>query len=127
MSPRENFIDALLAVSGREHVDADTLTASLRESILEFGSETNENVECAENVHLSDVEMFNDWTSRVITVGEKRVPVADIMNFAEGVPVPVEVQEQFPSLSRADWDAALRLVTLVVSALHRSPAETIGP
>ncbi len=118
---RTEFVAALLdATGGAETSEA---TARLRAALLTFGSETPDNERCAAGVQVSDVAQGAGPSTPVITVGLDRVPLADLLNVAEGCAVPADVQDRFPFLAQGEWDIALRLVTLIITALHTAPAE----
>ena len=40
--------------------------------------------------------------------------VTEILNSAEGSPVPAQVRRDFPRITQREWDAVLRLATMVL-------------
>lgn len=43
---------------------------------------------------------------------------------AEGCPIPAELQESFPEFRQDQWNAVLRLATLIFTALESEPSRS---
>lgn len=92
------------------------LTEKIREALLIFGSETPDNRGCAERIEygLSPGDgMFG------LRITGKPIPLTDIAWALEDGPMPPNIREKFPALTDEDWDAATRLITLVLAAFER--------
>ncbi len=98
--------------------DAEALTAQLRAALLALGSETPDNLNCANRIEIGNsggkiCPMLRDhW-------------LADIAHTLEDEPMPDGVRTAFPDLAEQDWEAFMRLTTLLYIALSR-PIGGIG-
>jgi hypothetical protein len=113
----ERFLAALTAIT-RASGDAGRLDAEFVRSLLDFGSETDDNVQCVERVGIRQIARSGE--KRRITLALRRgvVPLADIVNAAEGSDLPQAVVDTFPSITQEDWDGVLRLMTLILISLE---------
>ena len=118
-SPRARFVNALLEVGNGDDRSSDELATQVRSALLEFGSQTEDNVSCAERTSVLEPTGTEAVPARGLAVGEQGILLADLLNFAEGCDIPEEVRDRYPDLEQDDWDAALRLTTLIVTALQR--------
>lgn len=118
-SPRARFVSTLLEIGSDDDRLSDELATQLRSTLLEFGSQTEDNVSCAERTTVLEPSGAEAVPARGMAVGEQRILLADLLNFAEGCDIPEEVRDRYPDLEQDDWDAALRLTTLIVTALQR--------
>lgn len=103
-------------------------TEALRRALLDYGSETEDNLAAAQRLALEVDTTPHDASPAGVpglaglaaAVGSgadgARVQVADVLNAAEGCPVPEQVAEALPELTQEDWDAVLRLATLLFTA-----------
>lgn len=109
------FWQALNAVaSGRE--DAEALTAQFREALLALGSETPDNLNCAERIGIG---IANRETGPEFGPTLRGYPLAEIAHVLEDEPMPQGLRTAFPHLTDRDWDAFGRLTTLLYIALSR--------
>jgi hypothetical protein len=117
-SPGERFLSALLAIANVPEASIQALESEFAETLLAFGSKTEDNVACVDRIGIRE-RSLSDY-GRIIGLALKSngIPVSDVLNFAEGSTVPEEVLQRFPQLEPEDWDAVLRLSTLVFSALE---------
>lgn len=124
--------NAILAVANCPGNASDEETASLdtqfRDAFLLFGSQTEDNLSCAENVQ---VGMVNDGTSlRRPIVGLRLAnsgpSLSTVLNSAEGCPVPAQLLADFPDMTQAQWDAVLRIATMLFVALEGEPTAHAG-
>ena len=113
----ERFLAALTAVT-REPGTAGPLDATFVRSLLDFGSETDDNVQCVERVGIRELVRPGAKRRVGLALRHADIPLADIVNAAEGSELPQSVAESFPSVTQEDWDCALRLATLILTALE---------
>lgn len=106
MSPRDAFINELLALAHGKTGDS-----AFKRALLDFGSETPDNLNCAEQLEL-------DPSRSALVLRKHGIPISDLLNVAEDSDVPPSVREAFPLVTQAEWDAAMRLVTLILIALE---------
>lgn len=100
-----------------------TLDKQFRDAFLLFGSQTEDNLSCAENVQ---VGIVNDGTSlRRPIVGLRLASsgpsLSTVLNSAEGCPVPAQLVADSPEMTQAQWDAVLRMATMLLLALEGEP------
>ncbi|MEU5876584.1 hypothetical protein [Spirillospora sp. NPDC047279] len=112
-TPREDFLASLLALADRSGTSAEELTEAFRAALLAYGSDTDDNRAAAGRLAVQDA----DGTT-ALALTPPGVPVADVLNAAEGGEVPSPVREAFPEIDQDGWDAALRVATLVMTALE---------
>ena len=127
--PARALLEALVAPWPAADGSLEMRTEELRRRLLDFGSETEDNLACARRVAMAADALPGTGPSRgglAVTVGETGVQVADVLNVAEGCPLPAQVAEYFPEFSQDDWDAVLRLATLLFSAASAASATAVG-
>lgn len=117
--PAHALLEALVAPWHPADGSTEARTEDLRRRLLEFGSETEDNLACARRVAMAADTGPGAGPSRgglAVTVGETGARIVDVLNVAEGCPIPAQVAEYFPDLSQDGWDATLRLATLLFAA-----------
>lgn len=115
---KKQFISALLDTTNLSQAKVLELESRIVEALLDFGSETEDNVNCVDRIGIRKIPDYNDRCTVGLALKSNSVLVSDILNHAEGSSVPQEIRERFPKLKQEDWDAVLRLATLVFSALE---------
>lgn len=82
----------------------------LKKSFLEFGLETEDNVES-----IRHIEFGNIGNNFGIKIKDKDVFISDIINAVEDIEdIPEEVKEYYPDLTDEEWQASTRLSTLIL-------------
>jgi hypothetical protein len=123
--PARALLEALVAPWRPADGPPEARTEELRRRLLDFGSETEDNLACARRVAMAADTSLGAGPSRgglAATVGETGVQIGDVLNVAEGCPIPAQVAENFPGLLQEDWDAMLRLATLLFAAAATASA-----
>jgi hypothetical protein len=94
--------------------DTGALRAEFREALLAFDSETPDNLNCANRIGIgmADVEIGPVLCGYALS---------DIAHRLEDEPMPDDVRAAMPALTDQDWDAFMRLTTLLYIALSRPP------
>jgi hypothetical protein len=117
-SARERFRAALMAPAKVGPGSPSAIDAEFVASLLAFGSETEDNMSCVERVGIRRIP--GGYGSQVIGLAmrSRDTMVAEILNAAEGSEVPATVLEALPGLEQADWDAVLRLATMILVSLE---------
>lgn len=113
----ERFLAALVAVAG-EPGSADQLDAAFVRSLLDFGSETDDNTRSTARVGVRELVGPGGKRRLGLALRHGDIPLADIVNAAEGSALPPSIAEDYPSVSQEDWDAILRLTTLILAAIE---------
>ena len=93
--------------SGASH---PAVTERLRLAFLDFGSETPDNVACAEKLRVG---------SGGLGLRGRRWLVGDVIYEAEGIPIPRPVKKRFPGITKKEWAAVQRLASIVFYALEK--------
>lgn len=104
---QQKFIEALNALAAGQS-NPQELKTTLREALLDFGSATPDNLNCANRVEVGRV---GPHTGLKITGREALF--SDISHALEAEPMPSGIKEQFPQISEKDWDAFTRMTTLI--------------
>jgi len=105
------FWQALNGISqGQETPDA--LTKQLRAALLALGSETPDNLNCADRIEIGAA----DGEIGPVLCG---YPLSEIAHRLEDEPMPEALRAALPKMAERDWDAFMRLTTLLYIALSR--------
>jgi hypothetical protein len=110
---RKQFLQALSGIAdGR--TNAEELTKNLRLALLQFGSETPDNLSCAEQIEVSTV-----GSETGLKLRSRELLFSDIAHVVESEPMPEALKTAFPGITDEDWDAFGRLTTLIYILLSR--------
>jgi hypothetical protein len=83
---------------------------------LNFGSETPDNMKCAKNVEYGQ---GRDKSSKSgLKIKKKNLFLSDIMYAIEDMDLPKEVKAEYPKLTANEWEAATRMITMILIALE---------
>lgn len=113
-SAARRFLEAVAGQGDAAAMSLEQRSADLRRRLLEFGSATPDNLAAAERAEVG-ADRQADGAARVLVGGA--TPVADVLDAAGDSPVPDAVRYWCPELSQEDWEAAMRIATLVFAAL----------
>jgi hypothetical protein len=120
MNTRRAFLRSLVRIAGKSGKPASVpaATKAFRSALLDFGSETDDNQASAMEISVSTVR---DGDERVIGLALRRQGklVSQILNDAEGTPAPATVRRRHAGITQREWDAVVRLATLVFISLER--------
>ncbi|WP_216209334.1 DUF433 domain-containing protein [Amycolatopsis aidingensis] len=116
---KDRFLAALHAIRANGDTPTSSLTGELTDALLAYGSETEDNVAAVGRIGVRDVPLFGDRRAVGPAIKDHGILVSDILNRAEESEIPDPVRESYPELDRSDWQAALRLATLVMTAIER--------
>ena len=111
MDPRETVLEAIQKVARQAWSPAE-MTAALRSSLLEFGSETEDNTTAVARTHVT-----GDARGIVIGSGGRLFGIVDLMHALEGLRVPETLLHE-PGITQEDWEAFTRVVTLLLLAMQ---------
>ena len=118
-SSKANFLKALLATSNLDSGSPTRLNSELKEALLKYGSETEDNTEAVKRIGVGKIgEKRNGQPSIGLNLAASGLSLADVVNTAEGSPLPEGVLEYHPEVTQEDWDAILRVLTLVLTAFE---------
>ena len=108
---REQFLVALQVLVDGQHKPQDQ-TQQLRQALLDFGSETPDNLNCAKRIEIGAVAQETG-----LKVSGQSVLLADLAHTLESEPMPPGIASQFPQITEQDWDAFTRMTTLLYALL----------
>lgn len=97
-----------------------SFNARLRRALLEFGSETPDNLALAKGLAYRVEEDRADGapTKQGPTVSAGLPLLSELFWPLEGEPIPSAVAEAHPDLSQERWDDACRMIELILLALE---------
>lgn len=128
MNAQERFAEKLFEVAVKDinKLDVEKISAELMQAFLDFGSETEENVNCFESIEYG-VAPKDDEGKQVLSLKlkEYNLSLANIIHAMEGCTVPPEVLEDFPDMTQAEWDAVLRMTTMIYLALEKPVKDSV--
>ena len=111
----ERFLKALTACLGSDA----SATAVIRRAVLRFGSETPDNIACAEQLRMTtNRDSRLRKSHRGLALRHRRWLVSDILCEAEGCRIPNRVKKRFHGITKKEWEAVQRLATLVFIAME---------
>lgn len=101
-----------------------SLTVELQQALLDFGTSSRDNLKCADNLVVGLSPSGYGRTSLGVLTKQSRVPVGHLMNVLEDLPMPPEIRNKFPDLTQTEWEACLRLQTLLSLLLTSAGSST---
>jgi hypothetical protein len=115
---RVQFFEALKKIQdGRLSFPA--LTTSLHQAMLDFASQTPDNVDCAERMEVGVVD-----ASIGLKVKGRRILFSEIAHAIEGGEIPDALKNALPELTVPEWEAFARMTTLLYVMLERANDES---
>lgn len=104
------------------------ISHQLRPLLLEFASETDDNVRCLEYIEYGkSPNPQAHFQSAGFKLKDKNIFLSDIMNALEDLETPPEsVKNALPALTAEEWEAATRLMTVLLLLLEK-PLKTVRP
>ena len=112
-SGAKRFRDVLLSLSEFEPTGPAERTRALRDALLAFGSETEDNVAAA-----AVLAVRFGPIGRLVLALEGGPELSALANELEGGEVPPQLRHAFPALTQAQWAGFARMVTLILCALE---------
>jgi len=121
MSIQQNFLTTLLSTEYSEKA-LQQQNQIFKQLFLTFSSETSENIECLKHIEYGKIL---DQATGKITAGVKiknqNLLISDIMNAIEDLEeVPEPIKEYFPELTNQQWQAATRVITVLLLFLEKN-------
>ena len=116
-SPAQSLLNLLAGMADDARDDHD-LSEALRRALLTLGSETPDNMAAALAISITTI-----GGKRRLTLGDARLPLANLAHSLEDLPLPRAFSRDHPTLSPSDWDTFTRFLTLLLTTLeHEGPA-----
>src|SRR4051812_5614900 len=95
----------------------DTINIQFKTALLDYASETPDNTASIGHIEIGKVEVDAKVYSGLKIRG-KNILLSDIMYGIENMSMPAQIQEQFPELTQQEWEAATRIMFLMLSSLE---------
>jgi hypothetical protein len=108
-----------LLSGGKTHTDYSELTRSLLCAFLDFGSETPDNVNCSRHIEYGVISEQGRPQALGLKIRGKNIGLAGLANLLENIELPEDIAKELPSLTKEEWDAFTRMVTMILLALQR--------
>ncbi|HYF47921.1 MAG TPA: hypothetical protein VEJ63_00830 [Planctomycetota bacterium] len=101
-----------------------TVDAELKEAFLQTGSETPDNLSCIDYIEYGEIsdERWSVKTTYALKLKRQGALLSDIANVLENCDMPREIKERFPNITGEEWDAAMRMMTVIMMAFERDVA-----
>lgn len=94
------------------------LTEKLSHTLLNFASHSEDNLSCVNELDIGKFSQVDGTVAAGVRVRAIGRLVSNVLWYAEGCSVPDQVREAIPEITQQQWDACLRFVTLLLSALE---------
>ncbi|MFF7233745.1 hypothetical protein [Streptomyces sioyaensis] len=121
---REQFCQALAAISERADLHQDELTEQLRTALLNFASETPDNKDAAQRIAV--LRTGEPQQGPRLCLSRSGLAFAEVVLSAGGCPVPTCVREEFPDLTQDEWNAVIHVTGLTLMAFEAESAREVG-
>ena len=120
------FRSALMRVAESQpsSVDQVELGRCFDEAVLKFGSESDDNRKCLEQIDIGEIIEPHQEPQFGLRLKGTTAPLSGVLWRAEGCGIPAELSESLPWLTQQQWDAVMRLATLVMLAHESGPADS---
>lgn len=104
--------------------DWKKIVKSWKQAFLAKGSETPCNLKCVRAVDYGPLspEYYQAKDLQGLRIKGARIPLSSIASYIEGIRRPKRITKDFPELTLEQWDAFLRVVTMIFSALNHPQA-----
>ncbi|HMW00144.1 MAG TPA: hypothetical protein PLB32_10055 [Acidobacteriota bacterium] len=126
---KNGFLKELFEVATAQDLNtsANQRNEKLMRAFLEFGSETECNLNCAAQIEYGLVtdQPYDPPQMYGLKLKNTNILISVIANWIENLDIPPEIQEDFPELTTQEWNAVTRMLTMLASALERSAIDTI--
>ena len=100
----------------------------LMKAFLEFGSETDDNVNCFRHVEYGRVaRVYGPNPIYGLKLKGKNILLASVMNMVEDLDIPAEIAERYPDLIKDEWSAITRMATMILLAFQQYPSIRTSP
>lgn len=125
---RSAFLSALFTAADQQTPVAQVQdkNETLMQALLDFGSETEDNQNCVQHMEFGIAQNSNISIPKdvyALKIRDKNILLSDIIFSGISLEMPNSVQIDFPELTTQEWEAAIRMVSLILLALERSVDE----
>ncbi|WP_329313928.1 hypothetical protein [Streptomyces sp. NBC_01262] len=121
---REQLCQALAAIAEHSGLSQEELTAHLRSALLDFASETPDNKEAVQ--HIAVVRARQPDERALLCLSRSGYAIGQVLLGADGCPIPDGVLDDFPDLTRDEWNAVIQVTALTLLAFEAEPTDATG-
>ena len=118
ISPAEAVRALLMEYAAHPDPNPDQFTKRLRRALLIYGSETDDNRDAMQRIEMGNLPETQLAFLQGIRTVKSGYSISGILNTLEGEGLPKAIRERFPDLDVDDFDAALRVAVLCLSAFE---------
>jgi hypothetical protein len=95
--------------------------SELMKSFLDFGSDTEDNLQCVENIEYGPCKDRTEGPKSVtgLKIKGSNILVSDLVSFLEDDRIYDYLSEEFENLNRDQIESALRMATMVLISLEK--------
>lgn len=123
MNTTDRFREKLCAIASEQYPKAKLkkLSRELMRAFLDEGSETPDNLNCAEHIEFGWIHnrSFGPMHICGLKLKGKDILVSDVVHLIEDEEITQSIQEQYPELTLEEWSAVTRITTMVLIALEQ--------
>jgi hypothetical protein len=119
--PKNKFVSLLCGLAQSDSRAALTVESTqLMEAFLEFGSQTDDNLNCYRHIEYGLVPraVCRPKETYGLKLRGKDILVSDVIHLIEDLDLPDGIKEQFPDLTRNEWAAITRMATMMLIAFE---------
>lgn len=120
-NPKDRFVTLLCEFAHTDFTNppGGERREQLMQTFLDFGSRTEDNVNCYDHVEYGLVPAVGCRPSAYgLKLKGKDIPLVDVLHAVEDLPLPDEIKEQVPNITSKEWEAVTRMATMVFIALE---------
>ncbi len=93
------------------------MNAQFKKTLLDFASETPDNLESVERIEVGKVWDGN-WLHSGLKIKDKKIKLSELMYSIESMDLPEAIKAEHPALTQEDWEATTRIMTLIMMSLE---------
>lgn len=125
-TPAHKFIALLSEFKSNPAPDTDHYSRVLKKVLLDFGSETPDNLSAVKLVDVGAFKYTQLEQNGGLRLAITQTALTDVLNALEGAPIPAQLKEAMPTLTQAEFDAVLRVAVLTLAAFENQAAGNSG-
>ena len=125
-SPADRLRKLLREFAEHEKPNEASFTREFRRALLDHGSETPDNLDAAQKIDVGSLEEGRPCHLRGFRIARTGDSVTSILNHIEGTTMPADLQDAFPKLTQEDYDAAIRVAVLCLTAFESNTSPKIA-
>ena len=118
--PIDDLRSLLAEFATDERPDLDEYTRRFRKVFLAYGSETDDNLDAVGRIDVGELRDIRPAFVTGLRSSGAGYSISEVLNTIEGDPIPESIREEMPELTQEDYDAALRIAVLCLTAFENA-------